>query len=523
MDAGTAAAGGAVSAREIEARFDELQRKLIPLWESIGRSDPGGALEAANTVVVVPSLTIDFEMSGAELQAYEERFMFLLFLLRQPLIRLIYVTSQAINPNIVDYYLHTLPGTVISNARKRLFLVSPLDDSPRPLSQKVLERPRLIQHIRSLIPDLDRAHLVPYNTTELERELAVELGIPMYAADPRFFGFGTKSGCRRIFAEEGVPHPLGFEGLTSVGEIVSAIGRMRAQKPSIGKVIVKLNEGVAGMGNAVVDLTDVPPSGDGSEDAALEERLRAMRFELPEMDYESYMAKVVAAGAIVEELITGETFESPSAQMRGSPLGELELLSTHDQMLGGPSGQTYLGARFPANPAYGPLIMREAEKIGRRFVREGIVGRFAVDFVVVRNAASEWEAYAIEVNLRKGGTTHPFLTLQYLSDGRYDPEVGMFFTSRGRPKCYVASDHVESPMYRVFTPEMLFDIVSHHRLHFDHTAQTGVVLHLISAVGSHGFLGVTAIADTPGEAESLYRRFITVLDEEAQRAQAVAR
>jgi hypothetical protein len=509
-----------ISAGDVEARFDELQLKLVPLWESIGRSDPGGALEEANTVVVVPSMTIDFEMSGAELQAYEERFMFLLFLLRQPLIRLIYVTSQAINPSIVDYYLNTMPGTVVTNARKRLFLVSPLDDSPRPLTQKLLERPRLIQHIRSLIPDMDRAHLVPYNTTELERELAVELGIPMYAADPRFFGFGTKSGCRRIFAEEGVPHPLGFENLTSAEEVVSAIARMRQQKPSIAKVIVKLNEGVAGMGNAVVDLGGLPSPGDPSELAAIEDRLRTMRFEMQEMDHDTYLAKIIDAGAIVEELIAGEAFESPSAQMRASPLGDLELLSTHDQMLGGPSGQSYLGATFPANLAYGPLIMREAEKIGRRFAREGIVGRFAVDFVVVKNAAGEWEAYAIEVNLRKGGTTHPFLTLQYLTDGRYDAGVGMFFTSRGRPKCYVASDHVQSPDYRVFTPEMLFDIVSHHRLHFDHTAQAGVVLHLISAVGSHGFLGVTAIDDTPAEAEALYQRFVSVLNDEAKKAGA---
>jgi hypothetical protein len=297
-------------------------------------------------------MTIDFEMSGAELQAYEERFMFLLFLLRQPLIRLIYVTSQAINPNIVDYYLNTMPGTVVTNARKRLFLVSPLDDSARPLTQKLLERPRLIQHIRSLIPDLDRAHLVPYNTTELERHLAVELGIPMYAADPRFFGFGTKSGCRQIFAEEGVPHPLGFENLSSLEDIVSAIARIRAQKPTIGKVIVKLNEGVAGMGNALLDLADLPPPGDPSEASAIEQRLGTLRFEFQEMDHETYMAKVVDAGAIVEELIEGEAFESHSAQMRASTIGDLELLSNHDHMLGGPSGQIYLGATFPDNLTY---------------------------------------------------------------------------------------------------------------------------------------------------------------------------
>ncbi len=116
----------------------------------------------------------------------------------------------------------------------------------------------------------------------------------------------------------------------------------------------------------------------------------------------------------------------------------------HDQMLGGPSGQSYLGAIFPADPAYSRLITREAAKIGQRFVREGIIGRFAVDFLTVQNSAGEWQPYAIEVNLRKGGTTHPFLTLQYLTDGTYDPESGVFTTELGERRYYVASDHVES-------------------------------------------------------------------------------
>jgi hypothetical protein len=182
----------------MEAHFQELQRRLVPLWKMIGRTDPGGPLEEENTIVVVPSLTVDIELPSSALQAYEERFLFMLFVLRQPYVRLIYITSQGIQPSIIDYYLQILPGAIVSNARKRLFLVSPLDGSLRPLSRKLLDRPRLIHHIRSLIPDAQRAHVVPYNTTDLERELALQLGLPMYAADPRFFAFGTKSGCRHV-------------------------------------------------------------------------------------------------------------------------------------------------------------------------------------------------------------------------------------------------------------------------------------------------------------------------------------
>src|SRR5204863_5599583 len=147
-----------------------------------------------------------------------------------------------------------------SHARQRLFLISPLDLSVRPLSDKLLERPRLMERIRSLIMDPDRAHLVPFNTTNREKELALRLGIPMYGADPKFFPLGTKSGCREIFMQENVPHPLGYENLGSKEDLISAIAQMRARKPSIKQVIVKLNEGVSGEGNAVVDLTGLPPS-----------------------------------------------------------------------------------------------------------------------------------------------------------------------------------------------------------------------------------------------------------------------
>ena len=97
-----------------------------------------------------------------------------------------------------------LTGVIPSHARARLSLISVGDASPRPLSEKLLERPRLLSLIRSLVPDPLRSHLVPYNTTPLERDLAIELGIPMYAADPRFFPLGTKSGCRELFAPAGV-------------------------------------------------------------------------------------------------------------------------------------------------------------------------------------------------------------------------------------------------------------------------------------------------------------------------------
>ncbi len=494
-----------------QARFEELQRKLVPLWESIRAMN-----QDEQTIVVVPSITLDSEgLTGSLMQAYEERFLFLLLLLRQPRARLVYVTSQMIHPAIVDYYLDLLPGVIPSHARARLFLPSPLDASAGPLSEKLLARPRLLQRIRDLVPDPDRAHLVPYNTTEIERDLAVALGIPMYGADPKHFPLGTKSGCRQLFAEEGIPYPLGFEDLFGPEDLVGALSKLREGKPEVQQALAKLNEGVSGEGNALIDLEGLPPPGDPSERAGLEERVRSMRFEMEGVTFDEYVAKLRERGGVVEERIAGQEFRSPSVQLRVTPLGEVELLSTHDQLLGGPSGQSYLGARFPADTGYAGAITREAAKIGARLARDGVIGRFALDFVVVRRDGA-WDPYAIELNLRKGGTTHPFLTLQFLTDGTYDPDAGVFTAPSGRPKCFVASDHVESDAYRGLSPDDLFDIVVRHGLHFDQSRQVGVVFHMISALPQHGRNGLTAIGETHYQAQELFERTVAALDEETR-------
>jgi hypothetical protein len=499
-----------VSAEEAAAQFDKLQQKLVPLWQFIQSFN-----QQEQTIVVVPSISLDLSVTGFQIQAYEERFLFLLLLLAQPRARMIYVTSQAIHPSVIEYYLDLLSGVIPSHAMRRLTLLSPYDDSSSPLTLKLLERPRLLERIEAGIGDKDRAHLVCYNTTFLERNLALRLGIPLYGADPQHLAFGTKSGCRQLFARAGINHPLGSDNLKNIDEVVSALIQMREQRPSIIQAIVKLNEGVSGEGNATVDLSNLS----GPIDAAIAQRVRAMHFELGSVRFDDYARKFRERGGIVEERvgILAKEVRSPSVQLRITPLGKVELLSTHDQMLGGPSGQSFLGCVFPADPSYASAITRDAAKVGELLRQAGVIGRFAIDFVVTRaDDAAPWERYAIEINLRKGGTTHPFLTLQFLTGGSYDAEKAIFVAPNGRQKFLVASDHLESPRYRGFTPDDIFDLVVRRGLHFGQVRQTGVVFHMLSAVGSAGRLGVTAVGNSPEEARSIFDETERVLQEEAR-------
>ncbi len=505
-----------LSEEETELRFEKLQARLIPLWESIS-----GLSQAEQTIVVVPSQSIEFNCQGAEMQAYEERMLFMLLLLRQPRARVIYVTSQTIIPATLDYYLSIMPGVITSHALERFFNVTPEDRTPRPLGVKLLERPNICEQIRSLIPDRNRAYLTTYCVTTLERDLALRLGIPLYGSDPSLFHLGSKTGSREIFAKADITYPAGFEGLTSMDEVSTALTELRLQNPGINSAMVKLNDSISGEGNAVVDLENLPDANAPGFAGALQVRMQSMQYELPTIDFESFSQSLAELGGIVEERIQGRDFCSPSVQMRVSPLGDVDILSTHDQLLGGPSGQSFLGSRFPADAGYAALIGSAAQKVGERLADLGALGRFAIDFVALRDEADNWRCYAIEINLRQGGTTHPFEMLQFLTDGSYLADEGVFRAPSGIEKFYVSSDHIESTLYHAFTPSDLFDIVFRHGLHFDQSRQTGILLHMLATVGENGRFGVVAVGDSPDEAEQFYQRIEAVIKDEAERAIAM--
>src|SRR4051794_23854253 len=110
-DLGAGASLADLSEDERSERFAGLQRRLASVW-GILRSGREG-----ESIVVVPSRTVDkWDERAAESQAYEERLLFLLLLLRQPRLRVIYVSSLPIAPSIVDYYLGMLAGVIPAHA-----------------------------------------------------------------------------------------------------------------------------------------------------------------------------------------------------------------------------------------------------------------------------------------------------------------------------------------------------------------------------------------------------------------------
>jgi hypothetical protein len=478
-----------------EPTFAELQAKLRTFWPSVTLRSIG---DVERTVVVVHSIPTDVPDHFAPVfPAYEERFLCLvLSLLRAPRSRVVYVTSQPIHPRLIDYYFGLVPELDRPETRSRFSAVTLVDGRNEPLTAKLLARPGAVRRVRGLIGDPELAILLPFATSAAEVELAVRLGIPLYGADPGLDWIGTKQGSRRVFADEGVPHPLGLE-VDGAADLARAVSELRRARPEARRAVVKLNRGVSGLGNALLDL-------DGRD-------LSSLELEDMELGPEEYLEALGEHGGIVEEYLEAQELQSPSVQLRISPAGQVDILSTHDQVLGGPHGQTYFGCRFPAAQEYAALIAAEGLKVGRRLAAEGVIGRAAVDFVTVRDGEG-WRAYALEINLRCGGTTHPLFALQSLTDGNYDALAGEFRSRHGVIKHYVATDHLDSPAYRSLTPDDLLDAVSERGLGWDSERGTGVVLHMVSALAVAGRVGLTAIGDTPDEARERYYAVQATLD-----------
>jgi hypothetical protein len=214
-----------------------------------------------------------------------------------------------------------------------------------------------------------------------------------------------------------------------------------------------------------------------------------------------------AEGVIVEEVVRSDGLRSPSVQLQISPTGEVEVLSTHDQILGGPGNQVYLGCRFPARPEYRLAIQAEACKVAGVLAARGVTGVFGIDFLV-----DDGRVTLSEINLRVGGTTHPYWMARLVTGGRYDEESGELRVPGGGSRCYMATDNLKSEQLVGCSPAEIIERIDQAGLAYDPSTTTGATLHLLGALPLAGKMGMTCIAATPEEADDLYRQVLLALD-----------
>src|SRR4029450_8898827 len=218
--------------------FEELQANLGPVW-SLNR--PGSRVE--HVVVVLPSFSMGESLLShyaTRIPALEHRYLVTsLMLHRIETCELVFLTCQAPDSRVLDYYASLLPRAQRGSARTRFRLAVVPDDSPRPIAAKLLDRPDLMAALRVSFAN-GPAFSEPWTVTQREVEVAERLQVPIDGPASNLWHLGFKSSGRRLFMEAALPLPAGREDIRTVNQLLAAIVEIRKQRPSARGAVVEL-------------------------------------------------------------------------------------------------------------------------------------------------------------------------------------------------------------------------------------------------------------------------------------------
>jgi hypothetical protein len=325
-----------------------------------------------------------------------------------------------------------------------------------------------------------------------------------------------------VFRAAGVLMPFGFERLKTPDDIAKRAGRDQETRPRGPPRGGQAQRGLLGRRQRAVLLRRRRRDAADGELAAKIKIGCPRSFEAPNETWEAFAAKYEEMQGVVEAFVEGEVKTSPSVQCRVNAIGEPQVISTHDQVLGGPSGQVFLGCTFPAATSTG-WRSRKGPGSRRPLAKKGVIGSVRHRLREVRQP-DRLDSLRHRGQPPQRGNHPPVPHAEVPHRGAYNLEDGLFYAQSGRPKYYFATDTVQSERYKGLRAEDLVDIAVYHGLHFHGPTERGVVFHLIGALSEFGKLGIVSIGDNLQQARFLYKQTLQVLDEEtgSRRGRSVA-
>ena len=200
--------------------------------------------KSSKVVVVVPSIDLDrneLKRMCDCIQNYEERALYHLLMSNDPLVRIIYLSSNRVSERVVGYYLGLCGNKMDSGLHplcdthqmlSRVLMIHVPSDECIPLSEKILKQRNLIGFLKDVING-------PFNGCEMEGInnefvgltvftgsdsidlLSEQLGIRLLEASGHQLHWGTKQGSREIFAACGLTFPRGTPDLPDDDDLLS--------------------------------------------------------------------------------------------------------------------------------------------------------------------------------------------------------------------------------------------------------------------------------------------------------------
>lgn len=474
------------------------------------------------TLIILPSHDNCILSNQALLPGYEERFMSMLLLLKKSKnLHLIYLISNIINQDVIDYYLALSSPKNSEAIKKRLSFISINDaTSANTLAQRILKNPVRLSHIKAEIDKEKRgdAFLYPFNVEESEIRLARLWKLPIYGAHLNNGLTPTKSFFRYLCAQINVATPPGIEniGITNKAdaekELITKIAILKRQYPAAKKFILKINNGYLGQGNATFLASGLKKQNAFQQVAEIKKRLHSMEFPEATINYNTYLTMISKVGCVIEVFIAGTSFHSPSVQIDISPDKTIRVLSTHDQIMSDSNPFVHKGGSFPADPSYATNIIKEGRKIAEQLAEKyNVSGYISIDFAVIKKASGAWKSYAIDLNFHRGASEQPIFFLKHLVKGRYIESTSIFVTQKGEKRYCVSCNALSFNACAGISTDKVIQELNDKHLFYNDEKQTGAILYMLSTLSTSGHAAIAAIERSPEQARSLLNKTINTL------------
>ncbi|EFC78953.1 peptide ligase PGM1-related protein [Parafrankia sp. EUN1f] len=438
-----------------------------------------------------------------------------LSLAREDDLALIMIQAPPVPDPVLAYLFSLAPsGTHALAPERRHAMISIADTRDVHLSQKIMDQPDLLSQLRSLVERLRAAGNPPeglscYASSPQMTRLCEELNLPLLETASRLTALGGKAQARQIFRDLGVPHPVGtYSADRDSRDLAGSFRRLR-EKHASQHWLIKIDSGfgsghgIARLGtdsSATVPVPDLNPA--------------AVRPFTPSVSGSEFLRHVADRGAVIEMFVGPPEGDAPA---NPSVLGYIgadgaQVLGTHDQIIG--DTLSFAGCRFPAAEEYRPAILEYAVAVFDELARRGARGHVGVDFLAFRDSDGEheWRVFALEINLRQTGTTHPNRTARALVSGEWT-EAGELLADDGSQRYYWASDDLGSPTFSGISPTTLIEeLQARPELHYDATRGVGVVPHLWTTLAPFGKIGATVIAESHERCGELLGELVALLE-----------
>lgn len=406
------------------------------------------------------------------------------------------VLSDDVDSAFMQYAIRRAAGAcglAADEVHRRLRIVKVPTDGCTSLSRLLLEDFHAFAALKEALADLEGPVLDFWNVSEDEVALAAALRLPYLGLPPRMLEADSKSGSRALFESQGIPMPAGYRGIGNLREARASL-RTLARETAAGSFLIKLDREEAGNGIARV-RREMLDASEGEFIAGLEISKR--------IPVEAFLHQLGAQGCVVEEFIEAPFTAFPSVKMNVLPDGRVLNLATHDQVL---SGMAYAGSRFPADAGYRKALIAFGRKIATAMSASGVRGIVSADFVATRDTPTgTWTLRGLEVNARKGATTHPYCWTRLLTASTYDADAGVLRTSEG-PVAYRSSEYIQAPGLSRVDPSELIAALEEDGLDFDPATGSGVLVHMATTLRDFSKFGATFIGRGRQEVDRLHDR-----------------